>query len=370
MNSISWFTPISFIDVDILIVPELSKTFKIDWMIAGSKKPAIYSKLEAMASDNLHVEFQTIKYKWYNPLSYIDYRNAFKSLVNKGNDLVYVDKAPRLYNYYAAKWLLKKNKTVFATHNVKTPNGAHLERIARYYMTKLLKNFYNFQVFSHNQQEYLESIVQGKNVLYAPLALKDYGNKGERTKHIDIVNFLSFGQIRHYKRIDLLIDAAQSIYEETGKKFVVTIAGRCPLWGEYSKKIKYPELFDLHIGYVDDNDVAKLFANADYLVLPYQDLAQSGAITVAFNYGVPVITSDIPQFLEFVEEGVNGFLFQSENVDSLKKVLLKALDLPRSEYNNLLKSTDKFVSENYSLKAITSRYKEYFNHLILKINTK
>ena len=106
MNSISWFTPISFIDVDILIVPELSKTFKIDWMIAGSKKPAIYSKLEAMASDNLHVEFQTIKYKWYNPLSYIDYRNAFKSLVNKGNDLVYVDKAPRLYNYYAAKWLL------------------------------------------------------------------------------------------------------------------------------------------------------------------------------------------------------------------------------------------------------------------------
>ena len=116
--------------------------------------------------------------------------------------------------------------------------------------------------------------------------------------------------------------------------------------------------------------MAKLFANADYLVLPYQDLAQSGAITVAFNYGVPVITSDIPQFLEFVEEGVNGFLFQSENVDSLKKVLLKALDLPRSEYNNLLKSTDKFVSENYSLKAITSRYKEYFNHLILKINTK
>lgn len=370
MNSISWFTPISFIDVDILIVPELSKSFKIDWMIAGSRKPAVYAKLKAMASDNLQVEFQTIKYKWYNPLSYLEYRKAFKILVKKDYDLIYIDKAPQFFNYYAAKNILPKEKTVFASHNVKTPKGAHFEHKARYYMKKLLNTYQNFQVFSRNQLEYLNNMVDGKNVLYAPLALKDYGEKGERTLHHDVINFLSFGQIKHYKRIDLLIDAAQNLYEETGKKFVVTIAGRCPSWGEYSKRIKYPELFDLHIGYVDDSEVADLFANADYLVLPYQDLAQSGAITVAFNYGVPVITSDIPQFQEFVEEGVNGFLFHSEKLECLKEIMLKALELPKKDYMELLKSTEDFVNKNYSLQAITNKYKDYFNQLLLHINSK
>ena len=361
VNRISWLTPTSFIDVDILIVQEMSKTFKIDWTIVCRTVPASYGKLEAMASENLQVRFHAIKSKWYMPTSYFEYRELFKSMANSGCDLIYIDLAPQLYSYYAARSALPKDRTVFATHNVKTPKGARLEKMARYYMKKLLNNFQNFQVFSRNQQEYLENMVQGKNVLYAPLALKEYGEKGERTQYQDVVNFLSFGHIRHYKRIDLLIDAAQMLYEETGEKFVVTIAGNCTSWGEYAGRIKYPEQFDLHIGFVDDNAVAGLFANADYLVLPYQDLAQSGAITVAFNYGVPVITSDIPQFQEFVEEGRNGYMFRSEDAQALKEVMKEALFRNKEEYKSLVASTEQYVKENYSLEAIVQRYINYFN---------
>ena len=269
--------------------------------------------------------------------------------------------APQLYAFAAAKTVLPKDRTVFATHNVRTPKGARLEHLSRFYMQRLLHTFQNFQVFSKNQCDYMETLVQGKNVLYAPLALKEYGAKEERTISKGRVNFLSFGHIRHYKRIDLLIDAAQQLYDETGKEFLVTIAGNCPGWDEYAKRIRHLQLFDLHIGFVDDNEVAGLFANADYLVLPYQDLAQSGAITVAFNYGVPVITSDIPQFREFVEEGVNGFMFRSENVESLKNVMRHALVLEKENYDALLQSTEKYVRDNYSLRSITEKYIEYFN---------
>lgn len=363
MTSISWLTPTSFIDVDILIVPELAKTFRIEWTIVGNAKPAIYTKLESFVTENLNVKFWSVRSKWYLPNYFFDYRILFKSLVNSGSDIIYIDMAPQLYAFAAAKTVLPKDRTVFATHNVKTPKGARLEHLARFYMHRLLHTFQNFQVFSKNQRDYMETLVQGKNVLYAPLALKEYGTKGERTISKERVNFLSFGHIRHYKRIDLLIDAAQQLYEETGKDFLVTIAGNCPGWNEYAKHIRYPQLFDLHIGFVDDNEVAGLFANADYLVLPYQDLAQSGAITVAFNYDVPVITSDILQFREFVEEGRNGFLFKSKQVESLKHVMQKALEMPRAQYDALLKSTEAYVKENYSLQAITDRYVEYFNHL-------
>lgn len=363
MTSISWLTPTSFIDVDILIVPELAKTFRIEWTIVGNAKPAIYSKLESFATESLMVRFWEVRSKWYLPNHYFNYRRLFKALVDCDADIIYIDMAPQLYAFAAAKAVLPKERTVVATHNVKTPKGARLEHLARFYMHRLLHTFQNFQVFSKNQLEYMETLVQGKNVLYAPLALKEYGVKGERTISKEHVNFLSFGHIRHYKRIDLLIDAAQQLYEETGKDFLVTIAGNCPRWDEYAKRIRHPQLFGLHIGFVDDSEVAELFANADYLVLPYQDLAQSGAITVAFNYGVPVITSDILQFREFVEEGRNGFLFKSEQVDCLKHVMQKALEMPRAQYDNLLKSTEAYVKENYSLKAITNRYVEFFNRL-------
>lgn len=360
-KKISWLTPTSFIDVDILIVPELSKAFKIEWTIIGSSKPVVYARLETMASENLKVNFHAIKSKWYFPTSFFEYRKLFKSIVNSGSDLIYIDMAPFLYAYYSAKMILPKDNTIFATHNVKTPKGAHHEQLFRYYMKKLLNNYSNFQVFSRNQLEYMGSIVKGKNVLYAPLALKEYGDKGIRTKHIEMVNFLSFGHIRQYKRIDMLIEAAQMLYEDTLIKFKVTIAGNCPSWGEYVNRIKYPDIFDLYIGYVDDNEVAGLFANADYLVLPYQDLAQSGAITVAFNYSVPVITSDIPQFQEFVEEGRNGFMFKSKDANALKEVMKRALLQSKEEYKSLVTSTEQYVKENYSLDAIVQRYINYFN---------
>ena len=112
---------------------------------------------------------------------------------------------------------------------------------------------------------------------------------------------------------------------------------------------------------MDDDEIAGLFANADYLVLPYQDLAQSGAITVAFNYSVPVITSDIPQFQEFVEEGRNGYMFKSEDVQGLKEVMKKALLQSKDTYTSLVSSTEQYVKENYSLETIVQRYINYFN---------
>lgn len=363
MTSISWLTPVSFIDVDIKIVPELAKSFIIEWTIVGMSKPSIYSKLEAMASDNLSIRFWQNKSNYYNPKRYFESLRLFKSLKYSMTDIIYIDMAPRFFVFYAAKSVLPVNKTVYATHNVKTPKGAKFERMSRYYMKQLLNKFQNFQVFSKNQLDYLNDKAKGKNVLYAPLALKEYGPKRERTLPKEKINFLSFGHIRGYKRIDILIDAAQMLYEETGKEFLVTIAGKCRNWDEYAKRIKYPKLFDLHIGYVDDSEVSDLFSNADYLVLPYQDLAQSGAITVAFNYGVPVITSDILQFREFVIDGSNGFLFKSEDVESLKEIMGKALGMTQMDYKKLKNSTIDYVEENYSLQSITKRYIEYFNRL-------
>jgi glycosyltransferase involved in cell wall biosynthesis len=363
MKRITWLTPTFFLDVDALIVPELSKTFKIVWIICGNRESDEYLELKAKTkSEDLSVEFYQLRAKWYSPFSYVETRNLYQYLIDKQSDIIYIDNAPQLFSYIAAIRALPIARTVFATHNVKTPKGARHEKLARYYMVRLLKHFQNFQTFSKNQRDYLNTLVKGKNVLYAPLTLKDYGIAGTRTSDSKI-NFLSFGHIRNYKRIDLLIEAAQMLYEETGVEFKVTIAGHCTNWQEYAGLIKYPQLFDLKIGFIKDRDIPELFANADYLVLPYQDLAQSGAITVAFNYNIPVITSDIPQFKEFVTDNVNGFLFTSESAIDLKNIMAKVLDFSSEKYQELVYSTTEYVKQNYSLSAIANLYINYFNQL-------
>ena len=362
-RKIIWVTPSFFIDVDIQIVPELSKTFRINWIVTGLEKPKEYASMKELQNKNLKLEFYGLQKKWYLPTSYFEQKSFFQYLRSKQGDIIYYNSAPQLFSYYAALKELPISSTVFATHNVKTPKGARHEKLAKYYMYQLIKNFQNFQTFSKNQRIFLNSLAKDKNVLYAPLALKDYGAKKKRRLSDNIMDFLSFGHIRDYKRIDLLIIAAQELFEEGVRNFRVTIAGNCTNWEKYAKMIKYPNIFNLKIGFVADEDIPQLFADANYLVLPYQDLAQSGAITVAFNYNVPVITSDIEQFKEFVYEGVNGMLFQSESVESLKRVMKMALGFSKEEYHKLVVSTTKFVEDNYSLESIAQNYINYFNHL-------
>lgn len=363
-NKINWITADYFLDVDYPIVPSLGNDFEINWYIlADSFKIDKQKILDTCTTKNIKVHFYNLEKKWYSPLSFFEILNLFRRIKKERADIIYANFSSYLFPYVVADFVFDKRHIIFATHNVSTPKGARYEKLAKLNMSFLLHRFYNFHVFSKNQKNVLESRVSGKNVLYAPLALKDYGQSYNLTEN-DTSQFLSFGHIRDYKRIDLLIKAVQLAYEQTRKQFKVTIAGTCKDWERYHKLIKYPFLFDLKIGYIEDNEIPALFNRNKFLVLPYQDLAQSGAITVAFNYNMPVIASNIPQFEEFVHNGINGYLFNSESVKSLTSVLTHCLNMTKDEYQLLCEQTQQFISENYSRKSIIDRYRIYFKTLL------
>ena len=233
--------------------------------------------------------------------------------------------------------------------------------MARYNTLYAVRHFKNIQTFSHNQHSYLETLVSDKNVLEAPLMLKDYGKaKNKRTDFT--FNFLSFGHIRTYKRIDLLIEAAQELATRTDKKFKVTIVGNCNNWEHYQTLIKNRQIFDIRIGFVENSDVANYFNDADFFVLPYQDLAQSGAITVAFQYNVPVITSDIEQFKEFNDKTC-GLMFKSCDSHALCLEMERALDMTTEQIAEMKQNQKRFVKRNFSADSILAKYISYLDRL-------
>ena len=370
MQKISWVTPSYFVDVDLPILVELQNQYKIDWQVVVigkvSKDLKEYINMTLSDNTNIRLHYIEILYKVWDLRIIPIYYKIIKKAKEFSPDFYYTSLQGWPYGAFLFKLFMPLSKTVAACHNVSTPKGANRESWAKVFTDLHLRTFKNIQVFSDSQKEILNSKYSHKNVLLAPLAIKDYGTPTVPIKIFDKnnISFLFFGIIKDYKRVDLLINAAQSLYEEGYNNFSVTVAGSCDNWAEtYAPLIKYPHLFKTRIERIPNSDVANLFAQSDYFVMPYQDIAQSGAITVAYRYNLPIISSNLPQFKGFSENNITGYLFESENMESLKTMMKRVIEGGKQEHDNLQKSMSVFVNENFSINSIANKYIAYFDQL-------
>ena len=369
-RTISWITPSYFLDVDLPIVNELCKQYTIHWIVLlgtkGNADDEAFINTKIVKCNKLDVIFHHYSTKWFS-LGRISEINKIIDLAKRFSpDVYYLSESFFPFGTILYKHKLPIERCVVACHNVTTPKGARHEKLARWYTNQWLKTFTNIQTFSECQKKVLLSKYRDKNVLTAHLAIKDYGKP---TKSVDktklpYIRFLVFGNIVHYKRIDLLLDAVNILYDRGIKNFRVRIAGYCRQWNdEYAKLVKHPELYELIIKRIPNEDVANLFVDSHYFVMPYQDIAQSGAMTVAFRYNLPLILSDIPQFKEFVDDGVNGVTFHTQNVTSLADKMEWVINNHQLMYDKVRANQKKFVDERFSLSTITKLYTEYFDKL-------
>ena len=370
MKTISWITPEAFIDVDLPIIKELVKFYIIDWQIVISYNSSIdyesYVYDTIHDNNNLNISFYFLKRRNRDFRNIIDYIKIINNAKKVNPSLYYISMMAMPYGVWIYKILLPLKHCVVACHNVSTPKGASSEGFTRKYINWWLSTFDNIQVFSKGQKEVLNKEYKGKNVLTAPLAIKDYGEPDICIDKNDtkLIRFLNFGNIVHYKRVDLLIEAGNRLYEKGIRNFRICIAGNSATWNmDYAPLIKYPEIFELHIKRIPNEDVANLFAKSHYFVLPYQDIAQSGAITVAFRYNLPTLVSDIKQFEEFVKDNVTGMTFESGNVDDLVAKMSYLINNHVIVYERLSKAQAEFVEQELSLESIVKKYKEYLDKI-------
>ena len=230
-----------------------------------------------------------------------------------------------------------KKQTLICIHNYKEHSGGKNLGLREYIKTKYYRHFRYFLFYSQQQaDEYRKHHIEGK-AFCLNMPLKDFGIPNvKRTDQS--VRFLFFGMIKEYKRLDLFIRAAGLVADKRGK-FI--IAGFAPHWETYENLIVDKDLFELNIRFVDNDEIPNFFCNSDFLVLPYDDATQSGPMLIALNYALPVISSDIKEFRGFVEDGVNGFLFEKGDPNSLANVIKKLLNLTPEERDNIKKAQNK-----------------------------
>ena len=147
------------------------------------------------------------------------------------------------------------------------------------------------------------------------------------------------------------------------QKVHLTVAGKCNLPQPYLEQINGDETISVFFKRIDDCEVAELFTKHDFLVLPYQDVAQSGPHMIAYYYNLPVIASDIDGFKERIVDGENGLLFKNKSVSDLKNKIIEAVNMSRDEQADMRRKLKVFSDDNFSLTKIGEKYMSYFKSM-------
>lgn len=364
-NRICWVTSSFLLDVDIPIVPQLQKEYDIDWIILTTLGNRDGDKKLIEMTGCRHYELVVNKGLFISPRKILFYKRLIKRMKETDYNLYYFDFLGMPYFMPMAQWLLPKEKIIVAAHNVKTPKGARYYWLAKPYMGYIVRTFHNFQVFSLNQLELLRTLKKNANILYAPLCLKDYGEPTIQ-KPQEPITFLFLGNIVEYKRVDLLLQAMHILKEKGLTDFRVKVCGYCrpEKWdGSYSELCKGLDNVELDIRRKPNEEIPNLFESSHFFVMPYQDIAQSGAMTVALRYNIPIIASELDTFKEFMDGKDDGYFFEPGNAESLAETMSKAMEEYKDRYEMMRKRQAEIVKEKLSQDVILAQYKEYIDTL-------
>jgi len=193
------------------------------------------------------------------------------------------------------------------------------------------------------------------------------------TRHQKVVLF--FGSIAPYKGLEYLVEA-MILLARTGPDYRLIIAGRpkncASYWDAIQERISCAEIRSNvieRVEYVPDADTEIYFKATDVLILPYTHIFQSGVLFLGYNFGLPVIASDVGSLREDVIVGRTGFLSKPQDPTDLAKCietyfsseLYIKLEMRRQEIQD-------FAAKKYSWtrvsEIIRSAYKNFQSHPI------
>jgi beta-1,4-mannosyltransferase len=142
--------------------------------------------------------------------------------------------------------------------------------------------------------------------------------------------FLSFGHIRGYKDLDVLLSAFRSASLPNA---VLVVAGLV-IAGGLGEAIQEAAAADPRIrpvlDFVPDERVGELFGACDAAVLPRGDGGTSGALVLALSLGLPVVAAATPTYAELTDSGRAGWLFEPRDPAALARALEAAAADPES----------------------------------------
>ena len=218
-------------------------------------------------------------------------------------------------------------------------------------------------VSSSTEQQVLD-IDSSKSVVRFPawIDFKDFQNIEPKPLSKDKFNILFIGSVTDRKKPHMIIEAIQRIND---KSYNLSIVGPAPN-EKYFKELK--DLIDKSdlqnqvslIGPVDRESVKDYYSTSNLMILPS---ISEGLARVIFESQVamcPVLVTDAPGMSDIVIDGQTGYVFESNNLDSLS-LKIEYIKNNYEEASLVAKNAKEFILSNYSEDNFKFSFKKLFD---------
>ncbi len=152
---------------------------------------------------------------------------------------------------------------------------------------------------------------------------------------------LFFGRIDKYKGIGRLCKAYSSLSQEEQKNTKLVIAGRGTFSEEEQSLIEDNKNIILINRFITDEEMVWLMQHTKAVVVPYIEASQSGVVPIAYHFGKPVISSNLPGLVENIVPNKTGIIFDdaAELKTALEKTCGNSIDIKNSDISSFYEGT-------------------------------
>jgi glycosyltransferase involved in cell wall biosynthesis len=153
----------------------------------------------------------------------------------------------------------------------------------------------------------------------------DFSRRGNPEHRI-----LAFGKWGTYKRLELMIEAFDTVTEVIPNAKLIVAGGDHPQAAGYVKSLKEKHAGNSAIeftGYVEEERLGDLFQSSSVAVMPYSSSTGcSGVAHLACAYGVPIVCADLADFRQMADgEELAIEFYRPGNAQDLARCLIQFL---------------------------------------------
>ena len=222
-----------------------------------------------------------------------------------------------------------------------------------YKVTKVFDNIDYFFVLTNFQKEKVKSLgIDERKIILKPNSLQMSFDIQKNKK-----DYIYVGRLEESKGIFELL----KVWEKLAEKYVLTVIGGGDIEEELRSKYKKKNI--IFKGKCSREETLSAISKSKYLIQP-SILYETFGLTIieAMSFGVPVIGFDIGTRGDFIQDGVNGFLSDRDN---LKSAIEKSYEY--KDYNRLSQQaieTAKIYENEYMIDRQIEIYKKILENKI------
>ena len=214
----------------------------------------------------------------------------------------------------ATNFVKKIVKTYYVKHATKCFAGSEsAERYFKYYGARE----------SNIARHYFTSLYSSE-IEKRPVSKEEKQSLKEELGFSQYPLFIAVGQFIHRKGFDILLNAWAKV---NGDCQLVIIGGGSERTN-YEKIIRDLDIKNVSIrNYYPHDELMRFFKASDYLIMPTREDVWGLVVNEAMSVGLPIISSNkCVSANELVKDGVNGYIYDVDDVDGLAKIVNELLE--------------------------------------------